>query len=127
MIRLPDFVYPTVLYDLTNVIGDLMSFAAQHLKLGGRLVFWLPLMREVPYDERIPKHPLLNLISNCEQEFNQWTRSLLTYVRVDTTELELETQGDTEEVKDKGRPEFRDMVHAFLENLLTRASISTKI
>jgi tRNA G10 N-methylase Trm11 len=111
-------VYPTVLYELRDVIGDLMSLAAQHLKLGGRLVFWLPLIGEVPYEERIPKHPLLKLISNCEQEFNQWTRSLLTYVRIDTPEAELGLQESRKEVKEKRRPEFRDMVHASTRDVI---------
>src|SRR2546423_3750350 len=73
MIRQPDFIFPTVVYELSEVLDDLMEFSAKHLRLGGRLVFWLPVIRELTYETHIPQHPLLRLISNCEQPFSQCT------------------------------------------------------
>lgn len=29
-------------YHLSDIFADLLNFAAQHLVLGGRLVYWLP-------------------------------------------------------------------------------------
>src|SRR5579871_2102685 len=64
-----DFVYPTVGYELSDVLNDLMEFSAAHLRLGGRLVFWLPLIRDTNHMQSYPQHPLLKLISSCEQPF----------------------------------------------------------
>jgi tRNA (guanine10-N2)-methyltransferase len=66
-----DFVYPTVVYELSDVLNDLMEFSAGHLRAGGRLVFWIPLIRDTNQEPRIPQHPNLQLISNSEQPFNQ--------------------------------------------------------
>lgn len=71
VIRQPDFIFPTVVYELSDVLNDLMEFSARHLRPGGRLVFWLPVIRDLTYETHIPQHPLLRLISNCEQPFNQ--------------------------------------------------------
>lgn len=70
-IRHSDFIYPTVVYELSDVLNDLMEFAAVHLRSGGRLVFWLPLIRDTNHEPRIPKHANLTLVSKCEQLFNQ--------------------------------------------------------
>jgi tRNA (guanine10-N2)-methyltransferase len=69
--RHADFIYPTVVYELSDVLNDLMEFAAAHLRLGGRLVFWLPLIRDTNHEPRIPHHANLMLVSKCEQLFNQ--------------------------------------------------------
>lgn len=38
--------YPSKsLYDLSNLFGDLLQFAARHLRIGARLVCWIPIMR----------------------------------------------------------------------------------
>jgi tRNA (guanine10-N2)-methyltransferase len=71
--RQPDFVYPTVVYELSDVLRDLMDFSAMFLKPGGRLVFWLPLITDTTHETALPHHPDLHLISNCEQPFNQCT------------------------------------------------------
>ena len=40
--------YPSkITYSLSNVYCDMINFAAQHLVLGGRLVYWLPVFRLV--------------------------------------------------------------------------------
>ena len=97
-----------------------MEFSAAHLQIGGRLVFWLPLIRGPNNEPRIPQHPALRLISNCEQPFNQcnfldslnWglillgSRNLLTYVKLDSpTSVPIRSPEDAQ-----NHPEFRDMV-----------------
>ncbi|KJE91746.1 hypothetical protein CAOG_002840 [Capsaspora owczarzaki ATCC 30864] len=48
------------------LICDLVDFAATHLVVGGRLVFWMPTHDE-PLDEYVPIHPAMRLISNSSQ------------------------------------------------------------
>jgi len=109
-----------VVYELSDVLNDLMEFSAAHLQIGGRLVFWLPLIRSPNNEPRIPQHPALRLISNSEQPFNQCislhssesglilvgSRNLLTYVKLDSPKsLSMRSTEDPQ-----NRPEFRDMV-----------------
>ena len=70
-------------YSLTDCIVDLVSFAAQYLKIGGRLVYWLPVYKPVYSMKIIPQHPCLNLVSDCEQELkNNICRHLITMEKV---------------------------------------------
>uniref|UniRef100_A0A1A9W6M1 tRNA (guanine(10)-N(2))-methyltransferase TRMT11 n=1 Tax=Glossina brevipalpis TaxID=37001 RepID=A0A1A9W6M1_9MUSC len=73
--------YPsTSRYALHHLWNDLLMFASMHLKLGGRLVFWLPFCRDDYTDEIIPQHTNLMLISNSEQILmGRTSRRLLTY------------------------------------------------
>lgn len=134
MTRQPDFVYPTVAYELSDVLNDLMEFSAKHLRPGGRLVFWLPVIRDLTYETRIPQHPQLQLISNCEQPFSQCThlishvlllgsRNLLTYVRTDITKS---STHNNHLLLPPNHPEFRDMVSSIALRLLS-PSILTRI
>ncbi|EDW34634.1 GL21470 [Drosophila persimilis] len=73
--------YPsTSHYSLQSLYCDLLEFSAKHLKLGGRLVCWLPFHRE-DYDEAmLPHHKHLRLVANSEQPLTGNTsRRLLTY------------------------------------------------
>ncbi|KAK6488630.1 tRNA (guanine(10)-N2)-methyltransferase-like protein [Huso huso] len=66
-------------YHLSDIFTDLLNFAAKHLVMGGRLVYWLPVYRPEYSEEIIPKHPCLKLISNCEQTLSSHTaRRLIT-------------------------------------------------
>ena len=56
-----------------------MEFAAAHLRLRGRLVFWLPLIRDTNYETQIPYHANLRLVSKCEQLFNQCTYHIIAF------------------------------------------------
>jgi tRNA (guanine10-N2)-methyltransferase len=80
--RHADFIYPTVVYELSDVLNDLMEFAVLHLRSGGRLVFWLPLIRDTNHEPRIPHHANLTLISKCEQLFNQCMAHLISVSNV---------------------------------------------
>lgn len=70
--------YPKVVpYELDEVLIDLLTFAARFLKVGGRLVFWMPTTQDYhPLD--IPSHPCLKPISNSSQQFGNWARRLVT-------------------------------------------------
>lgn len=73
--------YPsTSHYSLQSLYGDLLEFAAKHLKLGGRLVCWLPFHREDYDPKMLPQHQYLQLVANSEQPLTGNTsRRLLTY------------------------------------------------
>lgn len=43
--HLPTHIPAKIEYGLTNIYSDLLRFAAEHLKLGGRLVCWFPVFR----------------------------------------------------------------------------------
>ena len=109
------------MYELSDVLNDLMEFSAAHLQIEGRLVFWLPLIHGPNNELRIPQHPALRLISNSEQPLNQCiflhtsepglifvgSRNLLTYVKLDSPKSV--SMRSTEDGP-QNRPEFRDMV-----------------
>ncbi|XP_053237820.1 tRNA (guanine(10)-N2)-methyltransferase homolog isoform X1 [Podarcis raffonei] len=70
-------------YHLSDILFDLLKFAAEYLVLGGRLVYWLPVYKPEYTEEIIPRHPCLKLISNCEQTLSSHTsRHLITMEKV---------------------------------------------
>ncbi|KAF9896212.1 hypothetical protein BX616_007909, partial [Lobosporangium transversale] len=79
---LPDYVPPTKPYEMTEVVADLLMFAVKNLVRGGRLVYWLPTVTEDYAIDDLPTHPCMELISNSEQAFGQWSRRLITMEKV---------------------------------------------
>ncbi|XP_028327486.1 tRNA (guanine(10)-N(2))-methyltransferase TRMT11 [Gouania willdenowi] len=77
-------------YHLSDIFTDLLNFSAEHLVIGGRLVYWLPVYRPEYCDEVVPLHPCLRLISNCEQTLSSHTsRRLITMEKIkDPEELD---------------------------------------
>ncbi|XP_054736353.1 tRNA (guanine(10)-N2)-methyltransferase homolog [Anastrepha obliqua] len=77
--------YPsTSHYALQHLYVDLLNFSAQHLKVGGRLVCWLPYHREDYCNGMIPQHSSLILVANSDQPLSGLTsRRLLTYEKLD--------------------------------------------
>ncbi|XP_013858819.1 tRNA (guanine(10)-N(2))-methyltransferase TRMT11 [Austrofundulus limnaeus] len=70
-------------YHLSDILSDLLNFSAHHLLMGGRLVYWLPVYKPEYCEERIPVHPCLRLISNCEQPLSSHTsRRLITMEKI---------------------------------------------
>lgn len=78
-----DFIQPKKPYELSNLLDDLLNFAANRLPINGRLAFWMPTANDDFEPNLIPQHENLELIYNLEQEFNKWSRRLLVYVRRD--------------------------------------------
>lgn len=65
-------------YKVSDVMRDLLSLAARTLRVGGRLVYWLPTTSGYK-DTDLPLHPCLRVISNCDQKMSTlWSRRLIT-------------------------------------------------
>ncbi|SCV70748.1 BQ2448_3510 [Microbotryum intermedium] len=76
--RLPEYVPPSVPWEMTQVIQTLVTYSLHLLKPGGRLVFFLPTNNEEYQDVDVPSVPGLKLISNSSQSFGKWARRLIT-------------------------------------------------
>merc|ERR1719186_565059 len=73
-----------VAYTLHQLVTDLLNFSARSLRVGGRLVYWLPVIRQNYSQDRVPSHPGLKLIADCEQVLSSHTsRRLLVMERVE--------------------------------------------
>jgi tRNA (guanine10-N2)-methyltransferase len=76
------------------MLGEILDFSAGVLVDRGRLCMWMPVAGEADESGRerevdggaeeyaIPRHPALELVSECTQHFNKWSRRLLTYRRL---------------------------------------------
>ncbi|XP_029509406.1 tRNA (guanine(10)-N2)-methyltransferase homolog isoform X2 [Oncorhynchus nerka] len=70
-------------YHLSDIFTDLLNFSAQHLVIGGRLVYWLPIYRPEYCEEMVPLNACLRLVSNCEQTLSSHTsRRLITMEKI---------------------------------------------
>lgn len=76
-----DFIHPKKPYELLNLLGDLLNFAAERMPIGGRLAFWMPTANDDYEEHIIPQHERLQLLYALEQEFSKWLRRLLVYVK----------------------------------------------
>lgn len=73
-------------YSIKRMFDDLLIFSAKHLKIGGRLVCWFPVIRDDYSEKILPQHSALDMIENSEQKLNgEATRRLLTYEKVHET------------------------------------------
>ncbi|KAJ3219911.1 hypothetical protein HDU67_008440 [Dinochytrium kinnereticum] len=86
----------TVPYELHEVILDLVSFAAEMMVPGGRLVYWLPTVPDEYHPSDIPSHPRLRVVANSEQFFGKWARRLITMEKL------LESEPDADWDKPEG-------------------------
>ncbi|KAJ2807600.1 hypothetical protein H4R20_001229 [Coemansia guatemalensis] len=107
--RRADYYPPTIPYEMSDVISDLLEFAAEKLVVGGRLVYWLPTVADEYEPEDVPAHPALRLVANSEQPFGSWSRRLITMEKIailsDTDHL-LSEQGSL--ARDPAHKNFRD-------------------
>ncbi|KAH9823687.1 tRNA (guanine(10)-N2)-methyltransferase [Teratosphaeria destructans] len=104
----PNYVAPKKPYSFLRMMDDILDFAYDRLVDGGRLCMWVPVagsaegveppdtttdgqapsgdsiaperLYKVAEDD-VPRHPGLRLVSHCRQDFNKWSRRLLTYAR----------------------------------------------
>lgn len=66
-----------------NLYQDLLHFAAEHLTEGGRLVTFIPILREQYSEANLPVHPCLKMVANSEQILSAHiSRRLLTYEKI---------------------------------------------
>ncbi|QIX02155.1 hypothetical protein AMS68_007672 [Peltaster fructicola] len=89
----PDYVPPRRPYSFVRMLDDILDFAAARLVDNGRLCMWMPVAGsadsdaqneakpEEVYEYPVPQHPCLQLDSVCQQDFNKWSRRLITYRR----------------------------------------------
>lgn len=54
----------TAPYSLGECLRDLLDYAARTLRVGGRLVYFLPATPETYKEEEVPTHPALELLYN---------------------------------------------------------------
>jgi tRNA (guanine10-N2)-methyltransferase len=65
-------------YNLDDIFKDLLNFSALHLKIGGRLVFWLPFDKlNSNFDITKQSHSCLNIIAMSEQQLSQYISRVL--------------------------------------------------
>lgn len=91
-----DHIPSTAPYSLAECLHDLIDLAAKMLVMGGRLVFFYPVLREDgSTDAQFPEHPCFTLVSSCEQILSfRYSRYLLTMVK---------TGSYTEEIAESAR------------------------
>lgn len=73
--------YPSkVTCEMFDLLGDLLLIAAKHLKLGGRLVYYLPvtfLHDGQRFEDFIPSHPCLKLVAFSSQQMTKKSHRLM--------------------------------------------------
>jgi tRNA (guanine10-N2)-methyltransferase len=70
-------------YSVKRMYDDLLNFSVKNLKLGGRLVCWIPVIKEDYSENLLPQHSALELIANSEQKLiGDASRRLLTYEKI---------------------------------------------
>lgn len=78
-----DHIPSTASYSLVECVHDLLDMAARMLVMGGRLVYFYPVLREEDSpDPTFPEHPCFKLIAVSEQILSfRYSRVLLTMVK----------------------------------------------
>lgn len=79
-----DHIPSTAAYSLAECVHDLLDLAAKMLVVGGRLVYFYPVLRENDtVDPNYPVHPCFKLVAACEQILSlRYSRVLLTMVKI---------------------------------------------
>jgi tRNA (guanine10-N2)-methyltransferase len=76
---------------LLPLLLKLYAFGAKYLKLGGRLVYWLPCGYDIKIQSQLPVHPALKLVSHCQQDLgSRYCRVLVTLEKVSNAEGEVQ-------------------------------------
>ncbi|VAH52423.1 unnamed protein product [Triticum turgidum subsp. durum] len=102
----------TAPYSLAECVHDLLHLAARMLVVGGRLVFFYPMLREddAAGVSKFPEHPCFKLVSSCEQILSlRYSRVLLTMVKVGPYTEEVERMGE------ERHQEFRENHQKWME------------
>lgn len=71
--------------DINVLLTDLLLLSVNNLKLGGRLVYYLPVIKtDHSFDDYIPQHPYLKMISYCEQALtNKLSRLMVIMEKIE--------------------------------------------
>ncbi|KAJ4953716.1 hypothetical protein NE237_030548 [Protea cynaroides] len=118
-----DHIPSTAAYSLVECIHDLLDLASRMLVMGGRLVFFYPVLREDgSSDAQFPEHPCFKLIAACEQILSlRYSRVLLTMVK---------TAPYSEEIAESARKkhiDFKENHVKWLEEGNLRSSVFSPI
>lgn len=107
-----DHIPSTAPYSLAECMHDLLDLAARMLVMGGRLVFFYPVLREDgSTDAHFPEHPCFTLVASCEQILSlRYSRYLLTMVKTGTYSVEVA------ELAKKKHMEFKENHLKWLED-----------
>jgi tRNA (guanine10-N2)-methyltransferase len=65
---------------LADLMCDLLNFSVNHLRIGGRLVYYLPVTSENEddrFENFLPSHPSLQLVAYCNQQLTKMTHRLM--------------------------------------------------
>ncbi|KAK3502978.1 tRNA guanosine-2'-O-methyltransferase [Neurospora crassa] len=84
----PDFIPPRKPYSFLLMLDDILQFSAQTLVDGGRLSFWMPTANDQDQEIPVPQHPYMEVVAVCVQDFNKWSRRLITYRRIPDAQVE---------------------------------------
>lgn len=103
-----------IVYEMGQLLKDLLCFSATHLTVGGRLVTWIPIYRE-EYDIKVlPSHPCLTLVGNSEQILSKFvSRRLLTFEK----HKDVQDESEHKKVFAVGIKNFRQKYFAQIEKL----------
>ncbi|KAL6899773.1 hypothetical protein ACP4OV_006431 [Aristida adscensionis] len=102
----------TAPYSLVECVHDLLHLAARMLVMGGRLVFFYPVLRgeDGSANTKFPEHPCFKLIASCEQILSlRYSRVLLTMVKVSPYTEEIERMAEAQ------HREFRENHQKWME------------
>lgn len=78
-----DHIPSTAPYSLAECVHDLLDLAAKMLVMGGRLVYFYPVLRQDDAAENhFPEHPCFKMVASSEQILSsRYSRVLLTMVK----------------------------------------------
>lgn len=78
-----NYIPSTDPYTLAECLHDLLDLAARLLRVGGRLVYFMPAAPGFYSEEELPRHPALEMVANCEQMLtSRYSRRLITMEKV---------------------------------------------
>ncbi|GAA94401.1 uncharacterized protein L969DRAFT_89817 [Mixia osmundae IAM 14324] len=79
-----DYRPPSVGWEMSEVLQELLSVSLYLLKPGGRLVYFLPTEDAAYKDSDVPQLAGLKLLHNSSQNFGKWSRRLITMEKTTT-------------------------------------------
>ncbi len=78
-----DHIPMTQKYAVEDLMCDLVDAAARLLKVGGRLVYLLPVLQSEYCEDHLPRHDCLRIIANSQQKLRYpFARRLITMVKI---------------------------------------------
>lgn len=80
----------TAPYCLSECVHDLLDIAGRMLVMGGRLVYFYPVLREDSTQNPFPEHPCFKLVASSEQILSsRYSRVLLTMLKIGPYTVEI--------------------------------------